>query len=72
MLPKSGTVLSCFSLVQPSLLLINHDRQEGWMGVVECECKRISNDQNQNFLDLKAANYDICMFVRVGVPSTYL
>ena len=28
--------------------------------------------QNQYFLDMKPVNYDICSFVRVGIPSTYL
>ena len=42
------------------------------MGVVECGCKLIYNDQNQYFLDLIPADYDICSFVRVGITSTYL
>jgi hypothetical protein len=45
---------------------------KGVGGVVESGCKRIYNDQNQYFLDLKPVNYDICTFTRVVVTSTYL
>ena len=52
-------------------ILIMTDK--GWVGaVVESGCKGIHTDPNQYFLDLKPVNYDICSFVRVGVPSTYM
>ena len=52
-------------------LFIMIDRY-GWVGVVESGCKQIYNDQNEYFLDLIPADYDICSFVRVGITSTYL
>ena len=42
------------------------------MGVVESGCKRIENDQNLNFLDFAATQYDISNYNRIGITSTYL
>jgi hypothetical protein len=69
---KAPAVIHLIPFLKPSLAFINHDRQGGGGAVVESGCKRIYNDQNQYFLDFTGTNYDICIFTRVVVTSTYL
>lgn len=50
----------------------NHDRQGGGGPLLNLDTNGLKNDHNQYLLDLKPVNYDICSFVRVGIPSTNL
>jgi hypothetical protein len=53
----------------PVHLFIMIDRRG--VSVVESGCKRIYNDQNEYFLDLRPVDYDIINFVRVWLFSTH-
>ena len=67
-------IMSCISLVQPSLAYEDYGIKGGvrWGANVEFGCERIYKGHKSIFLDFTVPNYDICNFVRVGIPSTYL
>ena len=66
-------IISCISLVQPSLAYEDYGIKGGrWGANVEFGCERIFKGHKSIFLDFTVPNYDICNFFRVGIPSTYL